>query len=146
MNTFDKFALAERAEQLFANVYGLLAKQFAHEPKYYALFTQLEQEEIQHAMRIKMLRKRYTTKDVGDIEFDVVPLQAFLKNGERIMQQLESGEPFDSVSEAAAVMAELERQFAGAHAEMILSVVDSNLRKFFEQLAKQDRGHASLLH
>ena len=145
MNTFDKFHFAEQAERLFAEIYGALAKQCEHEPTYHALFSRLEQEEIQHAMRIKMLRKRYTTKDVGDIELDIVPLQAFLENGERIMQRLESGAPFGSVSEAAVVMADLERQFAGAHAEMILSVVDSNLRKFFEQLAKQDRGHASLL-
>lgn len=147
MNTFDKFALAERAEQVFAEVYGLLARQFAQEPKYHALFTRLEQEEIQHAMRIKMLRKRYVTmgKDMKELVLEIAPLQAFLKQGETTRQRLAAGETLGTVTEVVARIAELERQLAGAHAEMILAVGDASLRNFFKKLAAQDRGHAALL-
>lgn len=147
MNIFAKFDLAERVEQTFADVYGILAKQFEHEPKYQVLFTRLAQEEIQHAQRIKMLRKRYVSmgKDLKMIEFDVVPLQAGLKNGEALKQRLTSGETFASAAEIVTIIAELERQFANAHTNIIAAVVDPAIRELFEQLAAQDREHAALL-
>ena len=147
MNTFDKFSIAEYAENVFADVYRLLAEQFAGNPKYYALFVQLEQEEIQHAMRIRMLRKHYLTEGeaVKAIQLNMTPLLAFTERGEALKRRLETGEKLGTLPEIAAMLVSLELQFAGAHAEMILDVSDSNLRKFFEKLAEQDRGHSSLL-
>ncbi len=147
MNTFEKFHFAEQAERLFADIYGALAKQCEHEPTHHALFSRLEQEEIQHAMRINMLRKRYVAmgRDMKAIKLDIAPLQILLKQGEMLKQRLESGELSGNIPEIVAIIAELERKFAGVHAEMISETADASLRTFFEKLAAQDRGHASLL-
>ena len=49
------------------------------------------------------------------------------------------------MQEAMELTLDLEQRFAVAHADAMLATGDRRLRTFFEQLARQDRAHASLL-
>ena len=147
MEGLDTFEVAEEAEELAAELCSILALHFESAPKHSKLFKQVEQEEIQHGMRIKMLRKNYVTErgEGQDISVNVTALQGLLQEGQQLKQRLKSGHRFTSFAEAATAMSVLEDRFAIAHAEMLVAASGSKLEKFFKQLADQDRGHATLL-
>lgn len=56
--TYQVFEQAERIERTAADLYRLLAEQFAADPAARALFVRLEEEEHQHASRVRLLAAR----------------------------------------------------------------------------------------
>ena len=140
----EKIDLAERAERLTAEIYTVLAGKFAHDKEARALFASLASEEGQHAMHIQMLRKRYFTSEIKSIQLDTTNLERFLAEGEALKEIFAADDEleFDVV---LLRMAEYEDQLAGVHAHMMISASDSSVKKFFEQCASLDKGHAQLL-
>jgi hypothetical protein len=145
MTTFEKFEVAARAEQVLAGVYGLLAERQEPGSTAERLFIQLQQEGEQHALRIKMLRKRYTANSVREVSLDVEQLQALQLTAESLRDRVVSGELTTNAPGLMRLLADAERQFAAAQAALISGAGDAGVQAFFEQLAAQDRGHQALL-
>jgi rubrerythrin len=139
-----KFEMAEAAERLAGEIYLGLAQRFAADSKSRDLFKQLASEEEQHAMRVSMLRTQYFNAKVADIQLDVESLAFFLDQGAALKKKI-AGDSALTLGQALTLMAEFETNFSGAHAEMMLSAADPDLKKFFEQFAAQDKLHAQLL-
>ena len=69
----DKLDLAERLEHMAADIYTLIAERLPQDEAARQVFTRLAEEEVQHAIRIRMLRTRYlgNPKAFGEIILDV---------------------------------------------------------------------------
>jgi hypothetical protein len=144
--TYQIFEKAVRIEELCAEAYHLLAEQFAAEPEARDLFLQLEQEELQHATRVKLLAARYRHDPrllgapVGAAELD-----GLLADAEHALAAVRGRSFARTAEEARARAASMEERFARAHAELISHEGHPALREFFCKLAEQDRGHDELL-
>jgi rubrerythrin len=140
-NDLTKFDMAERAERLVGEIYRLLAKRFAGDAEYRVLFEKLADEEDQHAMRVAMLRTQYFNAKVTELELDVAAMEGYLAGAEKLKERL-TGEEHLLIGQALAAMADIEAQFSGVHAHMMLSASDPGLKKFFAQFTSQDKAHA----
>lgn len=147
MSAHDKLNVAEQVERTAARLYRLLTETFPPGSEANKVFSTLASEEDQHAARINMLRSRYSRRpgDFEGFELDVEQMSRLLGEGETLIT-LFSGEGFSvSVDEARRFMIELERNFAGAHAQVMTLSSNPELKSFFETLARQDRMHAQVL-
>ena len=145
--TLEEFDLAERAERLVGDVYGLLSRAFHEDREVAELFHALEQEEIQHAVRVMMLKKGYRADRSGKLKIvlDIDALKELVGEVETIKRDMESGRMEPDLEQALKLMAGLETRFADSCAEVVLRIEDHELREFFAALAEQDRAHALIL-
>jgi hypothetical protein len=146
VTTFDLFQLAERIELAAAELYATLAKQFADDEGARALFVRLEQEELQHAARVRMLASHYR-KDpklvghvtgagaLGHCELQVRAALAEVQAGAW-------GRELDPILTRLSL---LEDALAKAHADAMAEHSNDGLRDFFRQLSAQDAAHHQLL-
>jgi rubrerythrin len=144
-NTYQLLDKAERLELIAEKLYVALAGRFGGEPK--ALFLRLAGEESQHAARIRLLAARYRQdrRLVNTVAADLSLLDRRLVEAEEALAAVNSG-VWDGNPEAALAAAlELERSFCLAHAQALATDALPELRAFFEQLASQDKAHATLL-
>lgn len=144
--TYQVFEQAERIERTAAELYRLLAEQFAADPAARALFRRLEEEEHQHASRVHLLAARYRHDSrllpaPGDPQL----LEAILADLEQVVASARRGTFARTVEEARVNLAALEERAAHAHAELIAREGHPALREFSQKLAEQDRGHEELL-
>lgn len=139
------FSLAEQLEEIAAKMYGVLAQRFKGAPG--ELFQRLHEEEMQHLERVRMLKRRYLhdrravqrVQDAGD------QMLAALNDGKEMLATLENATDRLTLEEARMLMLAMEDKLAVAHADAMAAFADPSLRRFFEQLAQQDRAHAHLL-
>ena len=147
MTTFDILDRAERIEQLAADIYDALALQFAGDPKARALFERLRDEELQHANRVRMLgsQSRSDRKLMAKLEVD--PREMELVFGEMVglLKRLRAGGWTMDLAATKRLLLELEERCSRAHAHLLYQGVHDGLRRFFEQLAAQDKAHEELL-
>lgn len=146
MTTFDVFRTAERIEAVAAAIYAEVAKRFAADEKARALFARLEQEELQHASRVRLLASRYR----GDTRIlpkvpGVADLESCLSHAEAALADVRAGAWDGDVAETRRRLVQLEGLLSRAHAQTIAKDGDPSLRDFFRQLALQDDAHAALL-
>lgn len=146
MTTFDVFKKAERIETIAAAIYAAVAKVFAADDGARSLFTRLEQEEIQHASRVRLLASRYR----GDKRIlvkvpGVAELESCLVRAEAALAEVLAGSWDGDLAAVKVRLVELEAMLARAHAQTIAKDGDPSLRDFFRQLALQDDAHAALL-
>lgn len=143
---YDVFEKAERIEALCAEVYRLLAAQFAADAGARELFSLLQEEELQHATRVRLLAARYR-HDTRLLGAQVGPpeLDQMLAEVQETQREIEQGSFASTVQQARARLTLMEDRFVHAHAELIAGAGHPALREFFRQLAEQDRGHQELL-
>lgn len=144
--TYQLFDNAVRIEEICAEAYHLLADQFSTDPDVRDLFLRLEQEEMQHASRVKLLAARYRHDPrLLGAPVDVAGLDRMLAEAENALGAIRRRTFARTAEEACARAADLEERFARAHAEIISHEGHPALREFFWKLAEQDRGHNELL-
>ena len=144
---YQVFEKAEQLEMVCASLYRALAEQFEADPGARDLFRRLEQEEIQHAKRVRLLAARYShdSKLFDNVEVAVHELEVLLAEARQVVGQVAMGAWGDNLEVVKGELADLESRFAAAHAHVIARSADPGLKAFFEQLAVQDAGHAELL-
>lgn len=146
MTTFDVFKKAERIETTAASIYAAIAKRFAEDEPVRTLFARLEQEEIQHASRVRLLASRYRgDKRILSRVPGVAELEVCLAQAEAALAEVLAGGWGRDLAPIKARLAQLEGQLSRAHAQVIAEDGDPSLRDFFRQLALQDDAHAALL-
>ncbi len=144
--TYQVFEKAQRIEELCAEAYGLLAEQFAADAATRDLFLRLEQEELQHASRVRLLAARYRHEPrlLGG-PTSPAELDTMLADAEKAVDAIRRRAFAGTAEEARARAALMEERFARAHAEIISHEGHPALREFFWKLAEQDRAHNELL-
>jgi rubrerythrin len=146
VTTWDVFRRAERIEALAAAIYGSLAKQFAGDPDARALFARLEQEELQHAARVRLLASRYRgDKKILENVAGAAEIEACVAVVEKALAEVAAGEWGTDLVEIRRRLVALEGELHEAHAQCMSTGGHPALRDFFRQLALQDDGHAALL-
>jgi hypothetical protein len=145
-STFDVFRRAERVENLAAEVYAAVARQFRGDAKAYALFRQLEAEELQHACRVRLLAATYRNdpKLIAKVN-GAEALDACLARAHEALEEVEAGKWGRALGEVLARLADLEEGLQKAHAHLLALNAHTGLRDFFEQLAHMDDGHVLML-
>lgn len=145
MTAYEYFGRAERVEQLAAEIYAQLARDFAADRAASSTFRALADEEHQHAVRIRLMRERYRTNP-GLFE-RMEWLEQELEGVDRYVNELR-----DEVARGAwgidlalvhPRLREMEDRL-GLHAERMARDADPDVREFFEALARQDRVHRRL--
>jgi len=146
-SAYQVFEKAEQLEMACAALYRALAAQFEADPGARDLFRRLEQEEIQHAKRVRLLAARYShdSKLFDNVDMAVHALEDLLAEARQVLGQVAAGAWSADLDVVKGELADLEARFAHAHAHVIASSADPSLKAFFEQLAAQDEGHHALL-
>jgi rubrerythrin len=144
---YQVFEKAEQLEMVCAALYRALATQFAADPAACDLFKRLEQEEVQHAKRVRLLAARYRhdSKLFDDVDMAVHALEALLAEASQVLEQVAGGAWGDNLGIVKGELADLEARFATAHAHVIAKTANGGVKAFFEQLAAQDAAHNELL-
>jgi hypothetical protein len=143
---FDILERAEKVELLSAELYAALARRYADDPTAVQLFTRLRDEEQQHAARVRMLaaQSRRDTKLLGKIDVDPRRLDDVLLELASLTATVQAGHWELDLARTRHALLELEGRCARAHVEGLQGLHES-LRRFFEQLAEQDKAHEELL-
>jgi rubrerythrin len=132
---------AERLELLAQQIYEALSQRFGGETR--ETFQRLAAEESQHASRVRLLGARYRQdrRLVASLAID----DRLLAEAGEALAAVRAGAWDGDASAAMASAAELESRFCQAHAQSLSQGAMPELRSFFEQLASQDKAHATLL-
>ncbi len=146
-STFQIFETAERIELLSADIYRALAERFADDAEARMLFQRLEEEEIQHANRIRLMAVRYLhdLRLFGKADLSALRLEEIFEEGQRALWSIARGEWGTDLAFVKRAVAELEAKFSAAHAHILSQTADPAVREFFEKLAQQDEAHHQLL-
>jgi hypothetical protein len=145
-STFDVFRRAERIEAICAAIYGLLACRFRDDAEAWALFSRLEEEELQHASRVRLLASTYQNDSKLRTPVNgAAELQRCLAAAEQALVEVQAGGWGPGLADVLGRAARLEEQLISAHAHLLALNGDHALRGFFEQLAVLDKGHVTLL-
>lgn len=146
-SAYPLFETAERLEEACAAIYDALAKRFESETEASELFRRLAGEERQHANRVRLLAARYRhdSKLFGSVDMTGAKLEGLLEEAKGVLEQIQSGAWETDLDRARAELVGLEARFREGHAEVIASLADPALRKFFTSIAAQDEHHRQLL-
>ncbi len=147
-SSYHVFEAAAQIEEACALMYREAARRFAADPGARDLFRKLEQEEEQHALRVRLLAARYRT-DPRSFDAAVLPklseLELLAESARRELAALSAGAWPAELAEVKIRFAELERLFVGMHSQFLVPGADPHVAAFFSQLAEQDREHDRLL-
>jgi len=143
---FDILDKAEKLELLAAELYAAFARRFGDDAAAVKLFTRLRDEEQQHAARVRMLaaQSRRDSKLLGKIAVDTRELDAVMKEMTTVLANVLAGRWQADLAQTKRLLLDLEERCSRAHAQGLLGLNDT-LRRFFEQLAQQDKAHEELL-
>jgi rubrerythrin len=146
-STYQVFEEAERVELLSAAIYGALAERFTGDRDARALFPRLQEEEIQHASRVRLLAARYRhdSKLLERVASESRNLRPLIDECEAILAAVKDGSWGRDLDEVTRNLAALEERFCRAHADLIAREGHPELRVFFIQLARQDEAHGRVL-
>ena len=146
LNFYDAFDQAERIEGLAADLYGVLRKRFEKEHHLHELFVRLEQEERQHALRIRLLSSQVRSAPLlAPLHLDPSALHAALGAVEHALIEVRASRRGLTYEDAANLLVDLEQSLEAAHAQWMAQDAPATVRRLFEALAKQDRAHQQLL-
>jgi rubrerythrin len=147
VSAYEIFGRAERIERAAAELYRSARAGLSRHSAERALFSRLEDEELQHAARVRLLAAHYRNEprlfrlaDGAEGRLDAI---------ERSLRQL-AAELVAAHSDADAArlrerLLEVEEHCSASHAEILADGADPHLRRFFEELARQDKAHHALL-
>jgi rubrerythrin len=142
-----KFTLAERAEQLAADVYGAIADRLEHDPDGAAVFRRLRGEEQQHALRVRMLANEFMRQPQAfrDVPVDADFLETAIAEAESILAEVQADRAPLQFERACNLAIALEHTLAVSSSAMMVAEADPAIQRFFGSLAQQDRNHEDLL-
>jgi len=145
--TYHLFDVAERIEVVSAETYAALAVVWAGDAEAKALFLQLQEEELQHAARVRLLAARYRhdPRIVRLAQAGACELERLLGDCEAMLVDIRAGRWPHGLAETKRRLAEMEARAVRAHAEFLSKDADPALREFFERIAEQDDAHRRLL-
>jgi len=143
----EQLDLAIRVEKVAAQIYAVLAQRFGDSPEEHAMFSRLEQEELQHALRIEMLGTVLARRPELQFEpvLDVRRMTQALRDGEDVALLVADPTRSMTVSQARRMAAALELKFSSVHAEQLTTVSEPSLHELFSVFVAQDKEHAALL-
>lgn len=144
---FDILDKAEKLELLASEIYGALARRFGDDPAAVSLFGRLREEEEQHAARVRLLtaQSRRDPRLLGKIVVDTRELDDVMKEMGAVLANLLAGSWEADLTQTKRLLLDLEERCSRAHAHVLYQGAHDSLRKFFEQLALQDKAHEELL-
>jgi rubrerythrin len=144
---FDILDKAEKLELLAAEIYGALVRRFGDDKAAASLFGRLREEEEQHAARVRMLaaQSRRDPKLMGKIVVDTRELDEVIREMGAVLANLRAGRWEADLVKTKRLLLDLEERCSRAHAHVLYQGAHDSLRKFFEQLALQDKAHEELL-
>ncbi|HZZ83996.1 MAG TPA: hypothetical protein VFE30_05625 [Anaeromyxobacteraceae bacterium] len=147
-SSYHVFEAAAQIEEVCALIYREAARRFAGDEGVRALFARLEEEEEQHAMRVRLLAARYRG-DPSRFDLAVMPrlqdLEALAEAANAEYAAFRNGEWPAELERVKAHLADLERRFAAMHAQFLAPGADPQVAAFFALLSEQDRAHDRLL-
>ncbi len=146
-STFQVFETAERIELLAAEIYRTLAERFGDDAEARTLFARLEEEEIQHANRIRLMAVCYLhdTRLFGKDDFSPLRLEEIFEEGQRALRSIVRGAWGSDLVSVKLAVADLEAKLSAAHAQILSRSANPAVREFFEKLAEQDEAQHKLL-
>lgn len=147
-SSYQVFEAAAQIEEACGLMYREAARRFEADPGARELFRKLEQEEEQHALRVRLLAARYRS-DPRSFGSALLPklsdLEPLAEEARRELAALQAGEWPAELAAVKLRFAELERRFANMHSEFLAPGIHPQVVAFFSQLAEQDREHDRLL-
>ena len=145
--TYQLFERAEQLELVAARIYEELAVRFSSNAGAHDLFKRLAAEELQHASRVRLLAARYRqdSRLLGAISSSAEVLQELVEAASAALAAVQAGAWDGDAERALGRASELELRFAEGHAQALIREANPDVRRFFEQLAAQDRAHLALL-
>jgi rubrerythrin len=147
MTSYECFQGAARIESLAQEMYAGLAEKFAGRPYLRHPFTQLSNEEEQHALRILLLARHQ-----GKASWTADALERISGRLGVMAAEIESMKTEFAKQDAAIDPGEimrrvvdLERRFGTIHAQELAKCPDLQVQKLFSALAQQDARHQALI-
>jgi rubrerythrin len=144
---YDIFARAERVELAAAALYRRVAGMLPWSGADRELLLRLEEEEFQHAARIRLLAAQYRN-DPRLFQISSAVLERFDEvdaAGRELLREIEDGRWTQDLQGLKARIAEMEERCGATHAEALADSADERIGRFFRLLAKQDREHRAML-
>jgi rubrerythrin len=144
---YDIFARAERVELAAAALYRRVAAMLPWSGADRELLLRLEEEEFQHAARIRLLAAQYRN-DPRLFQISSALLQRFDEvdaAGRELLQEIEGGRWIDDLQGLKIRIAQMEEQSGASHAEALAESADERIAQFFRLLARQDHEHRAML-
>jgi rubrerythrin len=146
-STYEIFQRAERIERTAAELYRLMAENFPWPAEDLALFKRLEQEEIQHAARVRLLASQYRSEPrlfrVDQVKLEL--MEQMEGWAEELRHELANGRWHGDLEGLKRRVADLEDRCGASHADMLADAADPRIVRFFRDLAAQDRAHKEIL-
>jgi hypothetical protein len=142
-STFDVFALAERVELAAAELYFVIGQRPGLPDDDRILLRTLEEEEMQHAARIRLLTAQYRNDpklfDVSNL--DMAKLREVERWSREMREQVVSGRWDDDPQGLKLALIDLESRCSASHADILAERSDPSIAGFFRELAAQDKAH-----
>jgi rubrerythrin len=145
-SAYEIFRRAERVELAAAELYRVLADSFPWSAEDRALLKRLEQEEIQHAARVRLLAAQYRN-DTHLFEggIDISSLAQMEREAASLLEEVQSGRWNGDLEGLKRRIAEAEDRCSSSHAHALAQNADPAIRGFFHELAEQDQAHRDML-
>jgi rubrerythrin len=147
-SAYRVFKSAEQLETLAGDLYRLLALRFVDDEMACDLFRRLAEEEDQHALRIRLLFAQYRNDPrlfEGPPGAAAPDVEALVQEMAAVLAGLEAGEWGRDLDDVQRLVGLLEDRCAEVHAHLLARGAHPEVRRFFEELARQDREHQRLL-
>ena len=147
VSAFEIFLRAERIERDAAALYRRLLDSFPWPESDRDVLKRLEQEEIQHAARIRLLTAQYR----NDGRLFQVPraslerLAAIDVAWQQFVAELDEGRWGEDLEALKRRIGDLEERCGASHAEVLADCADPRVADFFRELGRQDDEHRAIL-
>ena len=146
-SAFEVLRLAERIELATAGLYRAVGEHFPWSPEERQVLKSLEDEEHQHASRVRLFRARYLSDralfDLTALKLE--PLEALERDTEELLARVVGGAFEGDHLRLKRCLYDLEDRASIAHAEAMAAGAHPAVARFMRALADQDRAHRDLL-
>ena len=114
------------------------------------MLLRLADDELMHIKRIKDIYNNLSNKDLGDVEIETQHVTVFAEIFSRMKEQMKDA--LDELTEVGVddeeiinVALELESHARFYYSEAAGKATDKKVKEFYEQLAREEKGHYELL-
>jgi rubrerythrin len=145
---YEIFARAERLELAAATLYRRVMEMLPWGAEDRDILLRLEQEELQHAARVRLFGTHYRN-DPRLFQLSALVLEHLDEvdaASQALSQEIEDGRWAGDLQGLKERIARMEEHSVASHAETLAECSsDGRVARFFRDLAQQDRGHRALL-
>lgn len=103
----------------------------------------MSRDEEQHAQQLRLASRLATTDEIAGAKLTREEVEELLEQARRALERVRSRSL--AVDEALALARTLEEDFQKVHVRFALRFGEGDLKRLFDQLAREDRRHASAL-